>query len=275
MAEEGIERKKQRRLCFIPIEVVKKSVRPDIVSSFAAFLLHLFDDMTVVKLVSEYQLGVTKAGDVIFFQIDVEGRCRTGKIMKYDPETGHRIKDERTKGRINWVHSLMKRSGTLPEDWELTQCLFGEHLLGWHPDKPVALVESEKTAVICSAMIPEYVWLATGGKSQFNERLNVLQGRDIVAFPDVDGYETWVQKAAALPHLNIKVSDILQKNATDEEREQHIDIADWLIKWKLEPRPEGEVKMNRTFQKVAKYFSPEYHEEILGLIEDLGLEVWF
>ena len=59
-----------------------------------------------------------------------------------------------------------------------------------------------------------------------------------------------------------------------EEREQHIDIADWLIKWKLEPRPEGEVKMNRTFQKVAKYFSPEYHGEILGLIEDFGLEVW-
>lgn len=273
--KKALELKKQKRLCFIPIEVVERSVRSDIVSSFADFLLHLFDDITVVKLVTEYQLGVTKAGDVIFFQIDIEGRCRTGKIMKYDPETGHRIKDERTKGRINWVHSLMKRSGALPEDWELTQCLFGEHLLGRYPDKPVALVESEKTAVICSAMMPEYIWLATGGKSQFNERLNVLQGRDIVAFPDVDGYETWVQKAAALPYLNIKVSDILPKNATEEEREQHIDIADWLIKWKLEPRPEGEVEMNRTFQKVAKYFSPEYHEEILGLIEDFGLEVWW
>lgn len=272
--KKALELKKQRRLCFIPIEVVKKSVRPDIVSSFTEFMLYLFDDVTVVKLASEYQLGVTRAGDVIFFQIDIEGRCRTGKIMKYDPETGHRIKNERTKGRINWVHSLMKCSGALPEDWELTQCLFGEHLLSRHPDKPVALVESEKTAVICSTMMPEYVWIATGGKSQFNERLNVLQGREIVAFPDVDGYETWVQKAAALPCLGIKVSDILQKNATDEEREQHIDIADWLIKWKLEPRLEGEVKMNRTFQKVAKYFSPEYHEEILGLIEDFDLEVW-
>lgn len=272
--KKSLERKKQRRFCFIPIEIVERSVRPDIVSSFAKFLLHLFDDVTVVKLVSKYQLGVTRAGDVLFFQIDVECRCRTGKIMKYDQETGHRIKDERTKGRINWVHSLMKRSGSLPEDWELTQCLFGEHLLGRYPDKPVALVESEKTAVICSAMMPEYVWLATGGKSQFNERLNVLYGRDIVAFPDVDGYETWVQKAAVLPCLGIKVSDILQKNATEEEREQHIDIADWLIKWKLEPRPEDEVKMNRTFHKVAKYFSPEYHGEILGLIEDFGLEVW-
>ncbi len=276
--KKALERRKhqdEKPLCTIPAEVVGRSVRPEIPSSFTTFLLHLFDDVTVVKLVTEYQLGVTRAGDVIFFQIDARGRCRTGKIMKYDPETGHRIKDERTNGRINWAHSLMKRSGALPEDWQLTQCLFGEHLLAGHPDKPVALVESEKTAVICAAMMPEYVWLATGGKSQFNERLNVLKGRDIVAFPDVDGFGTWTQKAALLPHLGIKVSNLLQKNATEEEREQHIDIADWLVKWKLEPRPAASTSLNRTFKKVAKYFSPEHHPEILALIEDFELETWW
>ena len=40
----------------------------------------------------------------------------------------------------------MKRSGALPQDWELTQCLFGEHLLPQCPGRSVALVESEKTA---------------------------------------------------------------------------------------------------------------------------------
>ena len=274
-ALERRKREERKTLCLIPAEVVGRSVRPEITSSFTTFLLHLFDDVTVVKLVTEYRLGVTKAGDVIFFQIDTEGRCRTGKIMKYDPETGHRVKDEGTKGRINWAHSLMKRSGSLPEDWQLTQCLFGEHLLTEHPDKPVALVESEKTAVICAAMMPEYIWLATGGKSQFNERLNVLQGRDIVAFPDVDGFETWTEKAALLPHLGIKVSSLLLKNATEEERGQHIDIADWLVKWKLEPRPDATASLNRTFRKVAKYFSPEYHSEILALIEDFELEAWW
>ena len=273
-ALEKRKQEQQKKLCTIPFDIVAKSVRPDIVSSFTMFLLRLFDDQTVVKLVHQYQLGVTRAGDVVFFQIDCEGRCRTGKIMKYDPESGHRIKDEKTKGRINWVHSLMKYTDALPKEWELTQCLFGEHLLPEYPDKPVALVESEKTAVICSAVMPEYIWLATGGKSQFNERLNVLQSRDIIAFPDVDGYETWTEKAAFLPHLNIKVSNLLQKNATEEEREQHIDIADWLIRWKLDPRPATSSKMNRTFQKVAKFFSPEFHEQMLALIEDLDLEVW-
>ena len=85
--------------------------------------------------------------------------------MKYDRSTDHRIKDEATKGRITWIHSLMKWSGALPQDWQLTQYLFGEHLLPSYPKKSVALVESKKTVVICSALMPQYVWLATGGKS--------------------------------------------------------------------------------------------------------------
>ena len=115
--------------------------------------------------------------------------------MKYNLQTGKRIKDENTKGRINWVHSILKRSGNLPEEWELTQCLFEEQLLKEFPDATVALVESEKTAIICSGLIPEYLWLATGEKSQFNERLKVLIGRDVVAFPDVDGYKHGATKS--------------------------------------------------------------------------------
>ena len=32
------------------------------------------------------------------------------------------------------------------------------------------------------------------------------------------------------PHLNISVSNLLQSNATPEDMENHIDIADWLIR---------------------------------------------
>ena len=39
------------------------------------------------------------------------------------------LTDHGTPFKINWVHSVMKYAGQLPEDWELTQCLFGEHLL--------------------------------------------------------------------------------------------------------------------------------------------------
>ena len=73
--------------------------------------------------------------------------------------------------------------------WRLSQCQFGEHLLMDKVNANVALVKSENTAVICFLLMPEYVWLATGGKSQLGDKLNVLHQRTIVAFPDVDSYE--------------------------------------------------------------------------------------
>ena len=151
--------------------------------------------------------------------------------MQYDPATGHRIKDEAVPGRISWLHTLLKRRHQLPKDWQITQCLFGEHLLQKYPDKTVALVESEKTAIICSALMPEYLWLATGGKSQFNQRLTVLKSRKIIAFPDIDGYHTWLNKSTDFPFLDLRVGDLLDKNATPADREAHIDLADWLLRY--------------------------------------------
>ena len=152
--------------------------------------------------------------------------------MQYDPSTGHRIKDPNKPGRINWLHSILKRRKQLPPDWQLTQCLFGEHLLPQHQDKTVALVESEKTAIICSAMMPQYLWLATGGKSGLtSERLSALKGRKIIVFPDIDAFKDWQQKIFTFPHLDIRISRLLEDNATPADRAAHIDLADWILKY--------------------------------------------
>ena len=273
-------------LCFIPSDLVTRSVNTKYQSDFTRFLASLLGPNNTQRIVNEYRLGVTKSADVIFFQIDIHGRCRTGKVMKYDSKTGHRIKDEAVGGRITWVHSLMKRNGALKADWELTQCLFGEHLLSKCPGRTVALVESEKTAVICSALMPEYVWLATGGKSQLGDKLNVLQQRTIIAFPDVDGYELWKQKASELTSLRITVSDYLETTATPEERDAHIDIADRLIAQirdgSLVPPDDcptsppssshyGTPLENPDFLQIAPYISPEYQGVVALLMDDLGL----
>ena len=137
-----------------------------------------------------------------------------------------------------WVHTNLKAAHLLPPEWRLTQCLFVEHLLN-DKDKvnaKVALVESEKTAVICSLLLPEYIWLATGGKSQFNDRLMVLKGRKVTAFPDIDGYEEWRKKAKNYPMLDITISDILERSATPEQRERQVDIADLLLEEILKER---------------------------------------
>lgn len=252
----------------IPYEYVSRSLSFDPKkSSFSSFLESVLDPVVVEGLVEQYQLGVTKAGDVIFFQIDKEGRCRTGKVMKYDPVTGHRIKDDSSDYSVTWIHTLMKRKGLLRKDWALSQCLFGEHLLSRYPEREVALVESEETAVICAGFLSEYIWLATGGKTNLDEKLNALSGRKVVAYPNVNTYDYWRKYLAG--YSNISVSDYLQKAAGSDSSSGHMDLAD-LILDRLELNGTAQ---NPTFQQIKRYISPEYHSEAEAFIEDLGLEL--
>lgn len=219
---------------FIPFSFVEKSASYN--STFVEFLCSLFDkdtleSPTIEQLMSDYAIGAGKDRSIIYWQIDIKGNVRTGKVMNYDPANGHRIKDS---NGINWVHSIMKKKQLVPNDFNLVQCLFGEHLLNIYPDKVVAVVEAEKTALICSGIYPEYVWLATGGRSQLSiDKMNVLAGRTVVMFPDTDTtgetYQYWKDKSENYTFCNVLVSDVLEKYATKEEKERKIDIADWLI----------------------------------------------
>jgi hypothetical protein len=67
--------------------------------------------------------------------------------------------------------------------------LFGEHLL-IDKTKPVAIVESEKTAVIASVYLPQFIWVAVGSLTNLNaEKCNVLKGRTVTLFPDLNGFD--------------------------------------------------------------------------------------
>ena len=89
-------------ICTIPMDIVLKTVRTNPLNDFLHFLCKIFDVETIMRLIEEYAIGVTRSGDTVFYQIDMQGRCRTGKVMKYDRETGHRIKDGR--GREDGHH---------------------------------------------------------------------------------------------------------------------------------------------------------------------------
>lgn len=205
---------------------------PSATNHLITYLKTMIPSSAIDRIIADYRLASTPDQAIIFLQIDQDNQCRTGKIMQYNPATGHRIKDPNKPGRINWLHSILKRRKQLPPDWQLTQCLFGEHLLPQHQNKTVALVESEKTAIICSAMMPQYLWLATGGKSGLtSERLSSLKGRKIIVFPDIDAFKDWQQKIFTFPHLDIRISRLLEDNATPEEKAAHIDLADWLIEF--------------------------------------------
>ena len=176
-------------------------------------------------LIDKYQIGTAKhwPGSTVFWQIDISGNIKAGKVMLYDPSTGKRVKHP--FNHIAWAHSIIK----LP-NFNLQQCLFGEHLLAGNM-LPVGIVESEKTAMIASVYMPWYIWLATGGLANLSAKMfSALHGRDVYLYPDVNAFDTWRVKAAALKRIaNITVSNLLELAAGNEQRSEGFDLADYLL----------------------------------------------
>src|SRR5690606_25753596 len=98
--------------------------------------------------------------------------------------------------------------------------------------KPVAIVESEKTAIIASIYLPQFIWLACGSVNNLNEnRTAILKGRNVVLFPDLGCLDLWKNKMPKLTKLaNFKISELLETKATVSERKLGLDLADYLIK---------------------------------------------
>jgi len=226
---------------FIPVEVFKASLNPTAFETnhFVQFLINLFGVEVASQLVSRYFIATSKHwnGATVFWQIDIQGKVRTGKIMLYSPTTGNRVKNLEIP--VYWVHKALKQ----PE-FELRQCLFGEHLL-IDKTKPVAIVESEKTALIASVYLPQFIWLAVGSLTNLNaEKCRTLKGRTVTLFPDLNGFDKWSSKAKKLSNFAIfTVSDLLERKATEAEKKQGFDLADYLIKYDYKafvlPEPEA------------------------------------
>ena len=194
---------------------------------FVEFLYQKYPKDTVNKAVENYKIGSTlkKPGSTIFWQLDENCKIRTGKIMMYNPETGKRIKSG-NQNHISWVHKFI----SLNEDFSLRQCLFGLHLAIGN-DLPLAIVESEKTAVIGSIELPNYVWLATGSKNGLNKnKFHSIRYRDITFFPDLGCMDDWKKDAKK---LNLKSNPTWVKLLEDKQNEpgffQGMDIADYLL----------------------------------------------
>ena len=224
----------QRKIDFIPLSYVDQSVSFN--SNFVRFLCKHFSRDKIEKAMKNYALGATKNQSVIFWQIDINGKVRTGKIMQYNPHTGKRIKNK--TGAINWVHNILKKrnsqkSNSKYTNFNLCQCYFGEHLIRIYPDKPIAIVEAEKTAVIGSIIFDNYNWLAAGNLNGLNvEKSRVLQNKNVVLYPDAGCFDKWEKKSIQIKSqifCNIKTSSLIEKHATKDQTKAGYDIADYII----------------------------------------------
>lgn len=174
-------------------EIVEKTFNRFRENVFFIWLVKLFGKEKAFELQEKYNIGTAKKNGTIFWQQDREGRFRTGKIIYYGID-GKRLKD-----RNSWyVHNKSKKN------FNLMQVFFGEHLM--RSDTPIALCESEKTAILMSIYKPEFTWLSAGGSSMLNlYRLSRLFRLDYV-FADNGQFEKWQQQTAMFKGRQMDVS---------------------------------------------------------------------
>ena len=189
-------------------------------------------DQQMRHAAERYRLGQSKDGAVIFWEIDEQQQIRDGKLMYYH-DNCHRDKDR----NATWVTAKLKQQRELSLMFDPERCLFGLHLLPEDLDRTIVVVEAEKTAVICSELYPQAVWMASGGMTMLNaSKLYPLRDYRVVLFPDTDeegkAFQQWKEVAEAAQEFfkyPIRVSPILEDNATPAQKAAKIDIVDYLF----------------------------------------------
>jgi hypothetical protein len=248
---------------YIPTDIYQQTLAHYDKNNLITFLNKLFSSETVSNVIRNYRIGTSKKwpGATIYWQINCKGRIGQGKIMLHNPETGKRVKHPYP--HVSSVHVQLNRQEQKPE-----MCFFGEHLLALSPNKSIAIVESEKTAIIMSAINNHVLWVATGSLSNLNsKRLKPFKKRTIILYPDLGAYKKWQQKTDEIKEYgyNISVSDLLEQKAAPDDSKEGFDIADYFIKQKLfesENKESDQLKMMKTKNHALQLFIDTFKPRI-------------
>ena len=231
---------------YLPFDVMEKSVKQYHRASLFTFLVKLFTHDVAEQLCLDYLIGADNAGNTVFWHVDKNDNVTQAYVIPYRKD-GHRDKEKVLKSWIDKDGTIQEIKGAYAAGKQilknykanLQQCFFGEHLLSFteNKGKPVAIVESAKSAIIASIYYPGFIWIATGGKhaTKFTEQnvCKVLKGRKIVMFPDLGAYDAWKAKGLLLANITgcqVHVSDLLEIHASDNDKDAGYDIADYLLR---------------------------------------------
>lgn len=251
--------------------LVKQSLKKYCNNNFAKFLHKHFAKQEVENCIAKFNIGTSKhwEGATVFWQINQTQKVHTGKIILFDENTGKRVKIPFP--HINWVHKKVNN-----DKYNLRQCLFGLHQLKSSIAIPlhyncntIAIVESEKTAIIMSLFIPEYLWMATGSKQNLKlQLLEPIKKENIVVYPDKGEFEDWNKKVIELQKqgFKIKCSSIVEKS----EFEKGTDLADvYFAKRNNVIENKIEIVLSETEKKIQRL--SKINPSIISLIETFDL----
>ena len=155
-----------------------------------------------------------------------EQKCRVDSNVKVNGY-GLTVKDE-DDVTVNG-YGLTVKEPTANSQWPIAESQF----------QTIAVVESEKTALICSFLFPSAVWLSCGGLQMLKaELLAPLVGYKVILFPDTDekgdAYQAWLAVAQEAQkrytfQYPLRISSLLELRATAEQKARKIDIVDYLF----------------------------------------------
>lgn len=227
-------------------------------NNFIQFLKKHFHNDEIKDAILKYMIGTSShwIGATVFWQIDNSEKVCTGKVMLFDANNGKRIK--KPYSHINWMHKILNI-----KDYELQQCLFGLHLINEYNGETIGIVESEKTAIMMSMFAPEYLWLATGSKTNLkNDLLKPIKNFKIIVFPDKSEFNDWSKKTIELKKdgFEIKCSRLIE----DKEVENGYDLADYYLEKKA-------IKVKNTSTEIEVKKLTQKNPEILNLIKTFDL----
>ena len=252
-------------VCPLDPSLVSKSLSVNSVFCKSVVSAGYLSDSQLRHAASRYRLGRSKDGGVIFWEIDDQQRVHTGKIMYYQSDC-HRDKSHNPtelQHCLFGLHLLNSHPDPLMGRGYLNEratggavkppniggglagvdASFSSFLRAEEKDRSgnngVAIVESEKTAVIMSELIPEFIWLSCGGLQMFKpELLAPLVNHKVILFPDTDStgeaYNQWLtvlqqaQRQYAFKYP-LRISRLLEDKASPEQKQRKIDLVDFLF----------------------------------------------
>ena len=260
-------------LMFMPRDFMERTLHRYHTDRLFGILARLFGEEKVKQIYDRYGVGGAKysGGSVVFWQQDINGNIRTGKIMRYG-EDAH--KSQLPHGGVaNWAHCMWPDK---PKEFQMTQCFFGEHLLPGVPNRTVMLVESEKSAIVGTLFNPQFLWLASGGSNGClnPEASKVLIGRKVIMVPDLNMEKKWAEKLMMLRGIGVDVDmfDMAQLDPMEEDIEEGRDIADFLLR----AQPSDAEKMYREFERLKTRWrqeNPEFYRNFMDFYTAFDCEV--
>lgn len=222
-----------------------------------------FGDVEANRVFDAYHVGTSKHWQnnnglaTTFPQINGKGQLCQLKVMAYNPDTGKRMKkqdqaelwSDKTQKYFTDSRPMDKiwfAGKTLLGNYEanLQQTFFGCHLV--KDAARVGIVESEKSALICSILMPDITWIATGGCNgcKWTEPtvFKPLVEKRVVLYPDSGMFAKWQEKAAILRNGGVDVT----VSRSCEGLPDNWDVADVLLR-------ERHAKKGMTIGEVMAY----------------------